>query len=295
MTPYRAAAAAISVVLVLVSSAVAALAGTVTKHSLRSEALGRDYDFTVYLPDGYADSGLSYPAFYLLHGANGNENEWVVKGGAERTLDRLIAEKRIQPVIVVMPGHFNGWWVDGNRDKGETALYGELMPAVEKRFRTITERGGRGIGGLSAGGYGAIRLALKHPDRFAAAVALSPAIYAPLPPNTSSATRNHPFVKDGKFDPETWQRLNWPALIDAYTAQPVKVPFYINSGDHDRFDIAYHAAVFYQKLREHQASLVEFRVVDGDHEWPVWEATLGDALVYALGFMSRPQGAAPAN
>jgi S-formylglutathione hydrolase FrmB len=48
------------------------------------------------------------------------------------------------------------------------------------------------------------------------------------------------------------------------------VPIYINSGDHDTFDISYHAAVLYQTLREHQPNAVEFRLVDGDHEWQVW-------------------------
>lgn len=64
----------------------------------------------------------------------------------------------------------------------------------------------------------------------------------------------------------------------------------INSGDHDTFDIAYHAAVLYQALREHQPELVEYRVIDGDHEWPVWVATLGDAMAYVFQYTSRPVG-----
>lgn len=69
----------------------AALAGTVLEQSLASPTLGRDYRFTVYLPDGYADACLSYPVLYLLHGANGDEHDWLVKGKAESTLDSLIA------------------------------------------------------------------------------------------------------------------------------------------------------------------------------------------------------------
>jgi hypothetical protein len=68
------------------------------------------------------------------------------------------------------------------------------------------------------------------------------------------------------------------------------VPLYINTGDHDTFDIAYHAAFFYQKMREHQPKLVEYRVIDGDHTWDVWAATIGDAMMHTLGFVSRPTG-----
>ena len=97
---------------------------------------------------------------------------------------------------------------------------------------------------------------------------------------------------EGKFEPETWKKLNYPAFIDAYFKKGIKVPLYINTGDHDKFDIAYHAAVLYQKLREYQPNKVEYRVVDGDHEWMVWETTIGDAMKYMFRYTSRPVGQA---
>jgi len=93
----------------------------------------------------------------------------------------------------------------------------------------------------------------------------------------------------GKFDRDLWQRLNYTEYIETYKAQDVIVPIYINSGDHDAFDIAFHAAVLYQTLREHQPNRVEFRVVDGDHEWAVWADSLPDALTYIFQFASRPK------
>lgn len=63
------------------------------------------------------------------------------------------------------------------------------------------------------------------------------------------------------------------------------VPFYINSGDHDGLDIAYHGAVLFKRLRQHQVDDVEFRVIDGGHEWPVWIETLPEALSFAFKYV----------
>lgn len=268
-------------------------AGTVLEQSLASPTLGRDYRFTVYLPDGYDGSCLSYPVLYLLHGANGDEHDWLAKGKVEPTLDQLIAGGSMPPMIVVMPGHKQMWWVDANAEKSETVLMKELLPEVEHRFRTIAERGGRLLAGLSAGGYATVRLSFEHPEMFAAAAALSPAVYEPAPPSNSSAIKDPPFQKDGKFDEATWSSLNWRPLFDTYRTQPLVVPLYINSGDIDRFEIPFHAAVLFRELQKHQPGKAAFRVVPGDHEWPVWAGSIGDALKYVSPYANAPVKADP--
>ena len=87
----------------------AAFAGEVFLETFRSEALGRDYKYTVYLPDSYKNDGKKYTILYLLHGAGGDENEWLAKGGLRETMDAMIARKLIKPMVVVMPGHTAGW------------------------------------------------------------------------------------------------------------------------------------------------------------------------------------------
>ena len=263
-------------------AAAGAFAGEIVSETFRSEALGRDYKYTVYLPDAYkADKdNKRFPVLFLLHGANGDENEWVQKGGARETLDGLIARRQIRPMVVVMPGHTQGWWVDGAKEKAETALLRDVMPHAAGKYRIETERKGRLIAGLSAGGGGLVNIIFKYPTLFAAAAALSPSVYEPVPPDNSSGVRHPPFQKDGKFDAETWKALNYTAHIEAYKKSGTIVPLYINSGDHDRFGIVVHAAVLYQRLLAHQPQALEYRVVDGDHEWMVWRDTLGDALLF---------------
>ena len=77
------------------------------------------------------------------------------------------------------------------------------------------------VGGISAGGYAALRLALLHPDRFAAAVLLSPAIYMPQPPDGSGARRAGAFGLP--LVPETWTALHYPALWPAVRARGLPV------------------------------------------------------------------------
>ena len=255
-------------------------AGEIVTETFRSEAIGRDYKYTVYLPDSYKKDTKNYPVLYLLHGAGGDENEWIAKGGARETMDALIARKLIAPMIVVMPGHTAAWWVDGAKEKGETALVKEVMPHAEGKYRIDATRSNRLIAGLSAGGYGTLNLVMKYPQMFAAAAILSPAIYDPVPPSHSSGVRNPPFQKDGKFDAELWKSLNYVTHIDGYKKSGTIVPLYINSGDHDTFGIALQAAMLYERLRLHQPNAIELRVVDGDHEWMVWRDTLGEALQF---------------
>lgn len=264
------------------------IAGTITHRSFESGVLERQYAYNVYLPDDYATSKLAYPVLYLLHGSSGSENDWPDKGNVLSTADRLIEAGTIPPAIIIMPGT-KSWWVDGYNEKAKTAFFSDLIPHVERTHRAIPERGGRLVAGLSAGGWGTVNFVLEHPDKFAAAAALSPAVYVPYPPPTSSAHRHPAFTSsDGSFDEKLWSRLNYTRHIESYKAQDRVVPLYINSGDHDVFDIAYHAAVLYQSLREHQPDQVEFRVVDGGHDWEVWAGTLPEAMTYIFRFSSRP-------
>ncbi len=250
-----------------------------------SKALARKWSYNVYLPDGYASSTLRYPVLYLLHGNNGTLNDWTVQGRIQPTADELIASGQIPPAIIVMPDAGSTWYVD-RKEKMESAFLEDLMPDVEARFRTIAARNGRVIGGLSMGGYGSLRFALKFPEKFAAAALLSPAIYDPEPPENSGARRVGVFGAP-TYDGEIWKQLNYPTLWDAYLAKKQPVPMYINSGDDDDFMIEADATKLYSLLRKNRQP-AQLRIVDGAHTWPVWETTIGDAMRYVFRYVSRP-------
>src|SRR4051812_9288123 len=71
--------------------------------SIDSPALGRPLTYSIYLPPGYARDNTRYPVLYLLHGVDSNGQEWVTEGGAQATADRLLADHRVNPLILVMP------------------------------------------------------------------------------------------------------------------------------------------------------------------------------------------------
>lgn len=269
--------------------AAAAHAGTLLTAQLKSETLARPWTYNVYLPTGYEDGKLDYPVLYLLHGNDGSRNDWAVKGRLKPTVDALIESGDMPPAIIIMPDAGTTWYVD-LKEKMETAFFNDMIPHVEKTYRTLTTRDGRLIGGLSMGGYGALRYALKYPEKFEAAALLSPAIYNPEPPADSSARSVKVFAApggDGAYDAAVWKDYNYPVLWDAFLKKGIKVPMYINSGDDDEFRIENEATQLYALLRKNKQP-AELRIVNGPHDWPVWEATIGDALKYVFRTVSRP-------
>jgi len=273
-------------------------AGEIRRETFASKALKRDFPALVYVPSGYDASGPKrYPVLYLLHGAGADETTWMKDGGIRKIADDLIASGAIPPALIVMPGCPACWWVDGPRDKAETAFWSDLVPEVDRRFRTIDARHGRMIAGLSAGGFGAVRYGLKYPNRVVAVAALSPAIYAETPPKLSSARIQSPFLKpDGRFDDVSWAAHNYPALLPGYFAQPLRVAAYLATGDGDKLGIAYETALFHKRLLEHQADLTELRIVDGEHNWTFWASAMGEAMRYLFRFAdpARSVAAVPA-
>jgi len=275
---------------VLLASSWAA-AGTIEGAEFKSVALQRSFTYNVYLPSGYeSNSRVRYPVLYLLHGNAGARNDWAVKGNMQRTVDALIEKGDIPPAIVVMPDSGTSWFVD-LKEKMETAFIDDLLPHVEQTYRTLTTRDGRLVAGLSMGGYGALRFALKYPEKFQAAALLSPAIYNPEPPTDSSARSVKVFAQpgtDGTYSAEVWRANNYPALWDAYLQKKMPVAMYVNSGDDDDFFIESEATQFYELLRKNKQP-AELRIVNGKHEWSVWEESLGDALKYVFRNARRPQ------
>jgi enterochelin esterase-like enzyme len=267
-------------------------ASEMRNESLFSKALGRRMPYLVYLPGAYMRGQDHYPVLYLLHGAGGDERVWANNGHIKEQADSLIASGAILPAIIVMPGCPASWWVDGAKEKAETAFWSDLVPVIDMRYRTIETRGGRLVAGLSAGGYGAIRFALLYPGRIAAAAALSPAIYTGPVPLSSAARTQPPFLgPDGQFDRAAWDRLNYPALLDQYLAQPSRVPLFLLSGDSDKLGIAAETALLFTRLYTRQPGKAELRMVDGGHSWTVWEANIGAAMQYMFKFADKPHAA----
>ena len=142
---------------------------------LASPALGgRRQEVVVYLPPGYDPaSARRYPVFYLLHGVPGRPRAFLETVRAGVVQDIYLAKHLGGPMILVMPSGSPGTftdeeWANGVRPGNgwETFVARDLVRAIDARFRTIPTGGGRAIGGLSEGGYGALNIAFHHPREF---------------------------------------------------------------------------------------------------------------------------------
>jgi len=132
--------------------------------SFFSESLQRDMHINIVLPRGYAESGLSYPVLYLCHGFTSNYHEFV-NVGVPQYLNRF-------DMIVVMVDVGNSLYVNwAQSDDGRPYNFADhvtkdVIGYVDKNYRTIPERKGRAINGISMGGFGGLSLGLTHPDLF---------------------------------------------------------------------------------------------------------------------------------
>lgn len=256
--------------------------------TFKSMALGRPLQFSLYLPPGYdADDEIRrYPTIYLLHGHGGTDVSWLDQGALRETADRLIAEGKLPPSIIVMPFAQTGWYVDSSSPEGtgrwQTAILDDLVTYIDARYPTISDGASRAIGGLSMGGYGALRFALMEPDEFAAAASLSGALFS----DVKSASDFPPFQLNlfgrsfGKtFDPAAFNAASpWRSLADDEETGETPA-LYMNWGDRDIAILAAGNAKFVEALKASNIP-VTFSVSPGGHNWTLWAAQTPPMLAF---------------
>jgi len=143
--------------------------GTLHTHRYESKALGgQSRGLTVYTPPGYETAyDRRYPVLYLLHGSGDDEHGWTDVGLAHRILDNLLADGKAVPMLVVMPNGHAAERGGANTQAFEADLLGEIIPLVDKTYRTRAIADGRAIVGLSMGGGQSFAIGMRHLDTFA--------------------------------------------------------------------------------------------------------------------------------
>jgi len=263
--------------------------GTVKESlSIDSKILGKQVKYSIYLPFDYETSNRYYPVVYLLHGLNDNEVGWIQFGEANLIADECIANREIPPMILAMPDGGVSYYINSydGKVKYEDFFIHEFIPFIEKNYRIRAEKKYRGMAGLSMGGFGAVILALKYPEKFVTCAAFSPvlfsetymkqaedkkfnAYYAPLFGSEEKGDKRitgH-YHKNNPFD--------FALTKEKGAYNDLKI--YIDCGDNDyltddncRFNIHLN-----QLEIKH-----EFRVRDGAHNWTYWRSGLSDGLKF---------------
>lgn len=247
----------------------------------RSEALVKHTAAGVILPE---DGSLQppFPVMYLLHGLSDDYTIWQRRTSIERYLDGL-------PLIVVMPDGGRGFYTDAAEGFAyERAIVDDLIPLVDRFFPTRAERSGRCIGGLSMGGYGAIRLALRRPDLFCSAVSHSGAVHFGHRPVPSDDPRSAEFRRILGDSPEGGPNDLF-ALAEA--VGPDRVPALRLDCGTDDFLIDDNRA-FHERLLQ-LGIPHEYEEFPGIHEWAYWDQRVQEAIRFHLRALTADTGDRP--
>jgi S-formylglutathione hydrolase FrmB len=245
-----------------------------------SRALGREMAYRAVLPARVPDAPR-LPVAYLLHGAGGAGRNWTSYSDVARFAE--------QGLILVMPDAGSSYYVNAvekPQDRYEDYIVSDLIPDVETRLPAAPGRGSRAVVGVSMGGYGAVKLALSHPELFAFAGGMSSAI--DVPTRRFAARRFLQYRRHAAiFGPwgSSERRARDPFVL-ARTADAATSPyFFLSCGD--REGLLPSNRRFAELLADRRIRH-EFHVVRGGHDWYQWDAQLATVFASLREHLDRP-------
>jgi len=256
--------------------------------TLESSILKMKKKYAVYFPPDYETSERYYPVLYLLHGAGGDQAEWIQRGEVARIADNAINNGLASAMIIVMPnasGENRGYANDPEgKWRYEDFFFQEFMPYIEKTYRIRPGKRHRAIAGLSMGGNGTFIYALHHPELFYAACPLSAATFPfTLDDAKELLPKRYPDITDKQIE-EYYNRYSIPELINKIPEdRKGAVRWYIDCGDDDALEQVYEGNCLIHIAMRKKEIPHEFRIRDGAHTWSYWRS----ALPSVLGFVSN--------
>ncbi len=239
--------------------------------TVKSPALNKRADITVFNPKTKENHGKSLPLVILLHGVYGSHWSWSLKGKAHQIVQKLIDENRVRPMILAMPS--DGLFGDGSgyvphkTENYEKWIVQDVILAVKEKNENIDNYSPVFITGLSMGGLGALRLGAKYPDVFRGFSGLSSITHfdqMALFLEDFENLKNQALEQDGVLD---WMLLNKKRL-SAF-----------------RFDCGREDLLIEQNRSLHQALLENeiphiYEENDGKHEWDYWTKHIEKSFVF---------------
>ncbi|MEO8648612.1 MAG: alpha/beta hydrolase family protein [Acidobacteriota bacterium] len=243
---------------------------------LKSKLMARDMPYRVVLPVNYDDERdkRRFGVVYLLHGLTGHYDNWTDKTG-------LAEYSKQYDLIIVTPEGGDGWYSDSlavPNDKYESYVIRELIPEIDKNYRTMADREHRFVAGLSMGGYGALKFGLKYPEMFSLVGSFSGALGAAS--FTEKGIGAIGKTIDAIFGPpESDARKGndiFGMVKDLSPDQLKKLPFiYVDCGTED---------FLFKNNRDFIDLLItkkvphEFRELPGAHNWTFWDSQVKEFL-----------------
>jgi enterochelin esterase family protein len=270
--------------------------GTFQTDTFDSKAVGRS-EYGVYLPKGYdaeKNADKRYPLVIWLHGLYEDHRRWSFRGGAE-TFDAMIGKGELPELIVVTAnGERSSFYINAGKGREyEDLITVDLLEHVEKTYRVASGRDERALMGVSMGGYGALKIAFKHPQIFGVVAAHSAAI---LPRDPADLEKQFPWLSGrgsrmlsalfgDPVDRERWDAENVLALADDLDAAALAgLKIYFDCGSKDRYGFAAPNEELNAILDKNDIPHTWRLVEGGNHGWR--SGYNEEALPYSLQFVA---------
>jgi len=247
--------------------------------TFHSASLNRDMQYRVVLPANIAPK-QKLPVLYLLHGGGGGFHDWSNYSDVARYAERGL--------VLVMPEGNSSYYTNSAsrpQDRYEDYIIHDLVADVEQRLPAASDRTQRAIAGVSMGGFGAVALALKHPELFVFAGGMSSALDVPSRPfsiKRVSQYRQHSSI----FGPWGSQsRSASDPFVLARSADPAQAPYlFLTCGDQEGL-LATNKK--FAALLQQRHFAYEFHTTRGGHDWNQWDRNLADLMKSALGHLKQ--------
>jgi len=276
----RAGLAALAAAALLAACASGSAPRPATADGLGPDGPGR---YRVLLPPGYPDDG-PYPVVYFLHDFFGGSAILWRKGVAAE-LERRMAAGELPQFVLVAPAGDRGWWSDSydGRRRYESWLHDRLLPEIERRYRVIPGREGRAVTGISMGGFGALKSALRRPELWSHASSLSGALI----PLDLESVLGFPWLQRRVllrvFGPiesadAVYHRDDLRTLARR-TAPPDAPPLLLRCGREDEYRLAPAAEKLAARL-ERSGWQVTLHLEPGAHDWVYWRTSAVETLTW---------------
>ncbi|WP_299397587.1 alpha/beta hydrolase family protein [uncultured Gelidibacter sp.] len=235
-----------------------------------STSMNKIIPTVVITPDTYSAENKNYPVVYVLHGAGGTYANWITR------VPELKAYADTYNMIIVCPdGGLTSWYFDSPVDdsmKYETYISKELVQAIDSKYKTIADKSGRAITGLSMGGHGAFYLAFKHQDIWGAVGSMSGGLdIRPFPNNWDLNKR----LGDYADHKENWEENTVINMVYKLKKDSIKLIFDCGISD-----------FFYDANKRLHEKLLERNIPHdyierpGNHNWEYWSNSIKYQLLF---------------